>query len=247
MKKLCCFLFFITGILLSCASDDDSETLEERELRLKENVYFKYYDVQDATSPRIVEDGVLFTFAGNYANVEISGDFNEWDGGIPLNKSSYGVNYFIWQEELEPGVYLYKYRVDDVWINDPLNDKVIFDDFNQAVTYFEIEDGITVYNPNTFKNPIYNDDGTTTFLYSNASAQSVMFTSDQLGFDTTRYSMIKGDDDVWSITLNPPNGNYYYNFIIDREWKVDPLNVNVVQSDNDMLHSYVLINRLLQK
>lgn len=248
MKKSIYLLFFIVSMtFLSCGDDPTAETLEEREFRLESEVYLKYYDVQDASSPRVVEDGVLFTFADNYSYVEVSGDFNNWENAIPLIKSSYGVYYFIWQEPLEVGTYLYRYRVNDVWMNDPLNDQVVYDDFNQMVSYFEIlEDASTVYNPNTFKNPIYNDDGTVTFLYSDDLADEVMFTSDHLGFNTTRYSMTKDSSNVWSITLDSPNGNYYYNFIIDREWEVDPLNANVVQSDNGILHSYVFINKPIE-
>ena len=244
MRKSICLLLIVSMLFLSCGGDPTAETLEEREIRLEEEVYLKYYDVQDASAPRIVEDGVLFTFAENYNYVEISGDFNNWEGTIPLIKSTYGVYYFVWQEPLEVGRYLYRYRVDGVWINDPLNEQVVYDDFNQMVSYFDIlEDSGTIYNPNTFKNPIYNDDGTVTFLYSNNMADEVMFTSDHLGFNTTRYNMTKTTNNVWSITLDAPNGNYYYNFIIDREWLVDPLNVNVVSSDNEIIHSYVLINK----
>jgi len=248
MKKSIYLLFFIVGMLfLSCEEDPTAETLNERSVRLESEVYLKYYDVQDVSSPRVVEDGVLFTFAENYNYVEVSGDFNNWEGAIPLIRSSYGVYYFIWQEPLEAGRYLYRYRVNNVWMNDPLNDQVVYDDFNQRVSYFEIlEDSSAIYNPNIFKNPIYNDDGTVTFLYSDDLADEVMFTSDHLGYNTTRYSMTRRSDNVWSITLDAPNGNYYYNFIINREWGVDPLNANVVKDDNDILHSYVLINKPVQ-
>ena len=91
------------------------------------------------------------------------------------------------------------------------------------------------------KNPIYNSDGTVTFFYSNNTAKEVMFTSDKLGFDSLRYPMTYSNN-LWFITLRPESGNYYYNFVVDRIWEVDPLNMNVYKGSDGRLHSYILIN-----
>ena len=91
------------------------------------------------------------------------------------------------------------------------------------------------------KNPLYNSDGTVTFFYSNETAREVMFTSDKLGFDSLRYPMTYSNN-LWTITLRAESGNYYYNFVVDRVWEVDPLNMNVFKGSDGRLHSLIVIN-----
>lgn len=234
-KKI--ILFFIGVFIISCGKDKDFETIDEHEKRIYNETYLKYYNVQDVMPPRIVDDGILFTFAENYNSVEVSGDFNFWEDSISLIKSEYGVFYYLWQEPLKAGKYAYRYRVNGVWINDPLESNVEYDDLNQAVSYFILDKDIGLY----VKNPIYNEDGSITFFYSNAQANEVMFTSDKLGFDSLRYPMIKSSDNIWTIKLRPEPGNYYYNFVVDRNWEVDPLNMNVFKGNDGRLHSYIFI------
>lgn len=222
--------------ILSCGNEK-TETIEEHQKRIYDQTYMKYYTVQDVMPPRVVKDGILFTFAENYDSVEVSGDFNYWEDSIPLIKSEYGVFYYLWQEPLKVGKYTYRYRVNGVWMNDPLETNIIYDDLNQPVSFFVLNKDIGFY----LKNPIYNDDGTVTFFYSNVNANEVMFTSDKLGFDSLRYPMEKSEDNIWKITLRPEPGSYYYNFVVDRNWEVDPLNMNVYKGNDGRLHSYVLI------
>ena len=52
--------------------------------------------------------------------VFLIGDFNDWDAGAhPMKKNKTG----IWEKSvmLQPGRYEYKFMVDGVWRNDPLN------------------------------------------------------------------------------------------------------------------------------
>lgn len=235
MKKVILFIL-LSFFILSC-KDPNLETLEEYEARMNKLDLLKYYNLQDVMAPRILNDGVLFTFAENYDSVEISGDFNYWEDSISLLKSSYGVYYYLWQGPLKAGKYSYRYRVNGVWINDPLNTNVEYDNNNQAVSYFVLDKDIGFLK----KNPIYNGDGTVTFFYSNSTAREVMFTSDKLGFDSLRYPMTYSNN-IWFITLRAESGNYYYNFVVDRVWEIDPLNMNVYKGNDNRLHSYVLIN-----
>lgn len=237
MKNTLCFILIIMLIFVSCGKDPNSETIEEYEVRMKKLELLKYYNVQEVSAPRVVEDGLLFTFAENYDSVEISGDFNFWEDSIQLVKSTYGVYYYLWQGPLRAGKYLYRYRVDGFWINDPLNTNVEYDNNNQEVSYFVLDEDIGFFN----KNYIYNDDGTVTFFYSNSTAKEVMFTSDKLAFDSLRHPMTYSNN-LWVITLMAEPGPYYYNFVVDRVWEIDPLNMNVYKGNDGRLHSYIFIN-----
>lgn len=236
INKLVLFCIFFSILFISC-EEKGVETLEQYEARMKSLEILKYYNIQDVMPPRVVEDGILFTFAENYDSVEVSGDFNYWENTIPLLKSTYGVHYYLWQTPLKAGKYSYRYRVNGVWINDPLNMDVEYDNNNQAVSYFVLTNDIGFYE----KNPIYNEDGTVTFFYSNNTAKEVMFTSDKLGFDSLRYPMSYSND-LWVITLRAEEGNYYYNFVVDRIWEIDPINMNVYRGSDGRLHSYIMIN-----
>ncbi|OEJ14703.1 protein kinase [Brachyspira hampsonii] len=236
MYKLTILSIIFSIVFLSCG-EKDTETIEQYEARMNRLEILKYYNIQDVMQPRIVNDGVLFTFAENYDSVEVSGDFNNWEDSIPLIKSSYGVYYYLWQHPLKAGKYSYRYRVNGVWINDPVNANIEYDNNNQVVSYFVLTNDVGFYE----KNPIYNSDGTVTFFYSNDTAKEVMFTSDKLGFDSLRYPMTYSNN-LWVITLRPEAGNYYYNFVVDRIWEVDPINMNVYKGSDGRLHSYILIN-----
>ena len=165
-------LFIISIVFFISCKDKDFESIAQYEARMNSMEILKYYNIQDVMAPRIVPDGVLFTFAENYDSVEVSGDFNHWEDSIPLIKSSYGVYYYLWQVPLKAGKYSYRYRVNGVWINDPVNSNTEYDNNNQAVSYFVLTNDIGFYE----KNPIYNSDGTVTFFYSNETAKEVMFT-----------------------------------------------------------------------
>ena len=68
-----------------------------------------------------------------------------------------------------------------------------------------------------------------------------MFTSDKLGFDSLRYPMTYSNN-LWTITLRAEQGPYYYNFVVDRVWEIDPLNLNVSKGNDGRLHSFTTIN-----
>ncbi len=197
----------------------------------------KYYYVQEVGPPKMVADGILFTFGEDYGIVELSGDFIDWQYSIPLIKGRYGVYYYLYQNPIKAGRYPYKYRVDGLWINDPLQTNMMFDSQNQELSYFTIDEDIEYYR----SNPLYNDDGTLTFFYENEHALEVNFALNKYGFDTDRYRMEKGDDNIWRITVSLMPGPYYYNFIVDGQWEVDPMNYNIATSDKDVKHSFVTI------
>lgn len=69
--------------------------------------------------------------------------------------------------------------------------------------------------------PVVNADNTVTFNYRNANAKSVQVDVQFAG----RHDMVKGDNDVWSLTLGPANPDIYpYSFIVDGVSIQDPQN-----------------------
>jgi chromosome partitioning protein len=73
-----------------------------------------------ASLPTGVEEGVVFSIdAPNAKCVQLAGDFNGWTADGNEMEFSDGV----WKKvvPLAPGLYLYRYVVDGVWMTDPLN------------------------------------------------------------------------------------------------------------------------------
>ncbi len=235
---LLCFL--LSFAIASCAKEPEpvlefsDESLQKYEERL-----LKYYYVNEVGPPKIVEDGILFTFAddNDHQVISLSGDFLNWEISIPLIRGRYGVFYYLYQEPIKAGNYTYKYRADDLWINDPLQTNRMFDSQNQELSYFIVEKDIQYYRAN----PIYNDDNTVTFFYKNDTAAEVNFALNKYGFDSYRYPMEKDADGIWNITLELERGPHYYSFVVDGEWIVDPVNYNIVRSDKNMELSFVTI------
>lgn len=240
-KYIPTLLCILLGLIISSCAKEPEPVLEfsDESMQKYEERLLKYYYIDEIGPPKMVEDGILFTFADEYEHrsVELSGDFIDWRGSIPLIKGRYGVYYYLYQEPIEAGNYTYKYRVDDLWINDPLQTNRMFDAQNQELSYFAIEKDILYYRTN----PIYNNDGTVTFFYKNDEADEVNFALNKYGFDSYRYPMEKDTDGIWYITLKLEPGAHYYSFVVDGLWVVDPVNYNIVRSDKNMELSFVTI------
>lgn len=234
LKKIFLLLFILS--FFGC-SKEESPILEFSDADKTYERLLKYYYVQEIGPPKMVADGILFTFGEDYNIVELSGDFIDWQYSIPLIKGRYGLYYYLLQKPMKAGSYSYKYRVDGLWINDPLQTNIRFDSQNQEISYFIVDKDVEYYRAN----PIYNDDGTVTFFYENEEASDVNFALDKYGFDSYRYTMEKGDDNIWRINLPLEGGRYYYNFVVDGKWEVDPINYNIVTSEKDVKHSFVTI------
>lgn len=197
----------------------------------------KYYFIKEAGPPRVMPDGILFTFAEKNSSVEISGGFINWEYTIPLNKGKYGIYYYLYSDKIEAGKHFYRYRVDGVWRNDPLQSNTAFDKNNSRVSCFFIEEDKVFFR----SNPKKAGDGEYTFFYENKTARKVYFTCDYYGFNPTRFPLKRSDDGIWSITVELPKGGLYYNFIVDDKWETDPINYNVYFDREGRKMSYALI------
>ena len=84
-------------------------------------------DNEQLNYPAVTENGILFQYKSDAAQkVFVAGSFNGWDGrqGV-MTKNSGG----IWEKavKIKPGKYVYKLKVDGVWMTD-LNNKISEDD-----------------------------------------------------------------------------------------------------------------------
>lgn len=61
-----------------------------------------------------------------------------------------------------------------------------------------------------------------TFRFTDADAMSVLLVGDFTHWQTQPIPMRKGNDGVWTATVNLPPGTHTYRFIVDGEWRDDP-------------------------
>ncbi len=121
----------IAGYCSRCAGFDDYDALAAEVLQMEAGRPASEVTIGASegvrlpipSAPKVTEEGVVFAIEAPEArHVQLVGDFNEWmlDGNemTPSDK--------IWTKvlKLDPGRYRYRYVVDGIWQNDPLNTEV---------------------------------------------------------------------------------------------------------------------------
>jgi hypothetical protein len=113
-----------------CAGFEDYEALAAEVLEMEINRLAmpgvelrKGAELSGPSAPRVTPDGVVFAIdAPSARRVQLAGDFNGWtvDGNEMTPHDS------VWTKvvKLDPGRYQYRYVVDGIWRDDPLNTEV---------------------------------------------------------------------------------------------------------------------------
>lgn len=249
LRVVVCVLCAMLLASLSCEKIDemvfgkkDDEEIDPETFE-KGKQQFAYYFTREVSAPRVVSNGILFTYLPKKGEREIllSGDFFSWSYSVPLHKGKYGGIYFyLLPKKLKKGKYTYRFRVDGKWINDPQQTNTMFDDYNLEISYFEVPHDTEFY----FVNPIYQEGGDIVFFYSNLYAEEVHFTCNYYDFDPYRFSMQQDNRGIWTIRFREdelPPGTYYYNFIVDDVWQTDPLNHDIYEDSQGRKHSHIII------
>ncbi|MBI4979406.1 MAG: protein kinase [Spirochaetes bacterium] len=242
---------------IACEKKVEAPSAEEEAREEAKRVQYRYFFIKEARAAHVVNDGILFTFLERDANrdrnhrmkVELSGDFINWEGTIRLNRGTNGIYYYLYEQPykndraiIKKGRYFYRFRVDGIWMNDPLQPNTALDNDNQMVSYYEITNDIIFYK----SNPIYKDNGVVMFFLSNANAREVYFTTDKHDFSPYLHQMSNDGTGLWTISFDTndmPDGQYYYNFIVDERWEIDPKNYNIAVDRHRRRHSSVAIHR----
>jgi 1,4-alpha-glucan branching enzyme len=95
-------------------------------------------EVSKASVPQTIEEGIVFSIeAPNAQCVQLAGDFNGWTA----EGNEMELNAGIWRKvvPLPPGLYLYRFVVDGVWMTDPLNVNVQLTPWGAQNSVFRFE------------------------------------------------------------------------------------------------------------
>jgi chromosome partitioning protein len=120
----------IAGYCSRCAGFEDYEALAAEVLQMEAREPASEQPTNVASEggifpspPKVTEEGVVFAIEAPEArHVQLVGDFNEWT----LDGNEMTPSEKIWTKvlKLDPGRYRYRYVVDGIWQNDPLNAEV---------------------------------------------------------------------------------------------------------------------------
>lgn len=187
--------------------------------------------LRESSAPKIYKNGILFTYKGNAKIVYLSGSFLNWEKLVQMNQSYFGVWYYFHKETLDAGQYLYKYKVDNFWILDPMNPEIARDYYDQSLSLLRIENKLIIYD----KSPVINiKTKECMFWIENKDAKSIYLYGDFNNWNPYQFRLTR-EGDFWTITLKLESGRYGYRFIVDFDKELlDPHNDNIrLNSQNE--------------
>jgi cyclomaltodextrinase len=187
----------------------------------------------DAVSNR--EASVTFTFTDAEAkSVHVAGEFNHWldnlDGKI-TGKDEWrmkddGAGHWTFTTNLPPGYHRFKYVIDggERWAQDPKRPPS--PDGNSIVA---VKGSATV--------PPATADGRTLFFLVDPKAKEVYVAGQFNDWDATANPLKKDAAGNWITTIKLGAGKHPYKFIVDGEWRLDPLNPDFADDGSGNMNS----------
>jgi 1,4-alpha-glucan branching enzyme len=203
-------------------------------------------DISEPQPPRVTDTGVLFSYRAEDKTpkyVKVIGDFNGWERSYYMIKNRYGVFVFMYNETSEKGVvldegrYRYRFLVDGIWINDPLNSRTEYDAQGVPLSYFDVPSPIII----TDENPVHVRDNTYVFYYRNEKATKVYLIGDFNNWNPYSHPMKRNKSGVWEREVDILPGAYAYIFLVDGVYRKDPLGTTVVYDRFDTEYSKLTI------
>lgn len=87
------------------------------------------------------------------------------------------------------------------------------------------------------KKPVAPKTKQVTFQWTAAEANAVTVVGDFNAWDPHIHSLKRGKDGGWKVTLRLKPGTYEYMFVVDGEWREDPLNPNKIPNPHGGFNS----------
>jgi Glycogen recognition site of AMP-activated protein kinase/Carbohydrate-binding module 48 (Isoamylase N-terminal domain) len=180
--------------------------------------------IKKIKTAKVSENGnTFFKLKGdnNAKSVILSGSFNNWnEQAIKMHKLSNGWGI---KMDLPPGIYEYKFIVDNVWTHDTDNPLTVVNQHYTLNSILLVGDHIT-FNLKGFQN-----------------AKKVILAGSFNNWNEKSMKM-KKTKDGWAYTLPLPPGKHYYKFIVDGNWHLDPDNMMRQRDKDGIVNSVLLIH-----
>lgn len=161
--------------------------------------------VLNLTQPKLIGNTTFFLKGHpNAKRIYLAGNFNKWQPKeILMEKEENG---WICRIDLEDGKYLYKFIVDDVWIEDPNNPLMEPNEYGGFNSVLLKGGNAVVFRLEAFQN-----------------ARKVFLAADFNGWSTHTAPCTR-EGNAWVYRTSLPPGKYYYKYVVDGQWHLDPKN-----------------------
>lgn len=183
----------------------------------------------------LIEYGTLISYKNRKAgNLRIAGDFSNWQP-IDMSKSKFGVWYYFLTNT---NITRYKFMVDGIWINDPVNIEKEDDNSGSYVSIIEQLDQID--NNITYRHV---EKQIVEFRIFKPKAKFVSIVGDFNNWNPENDLLEKKKNGVWTLTKRLFPGIYKYKYIIDGTWTVDLFNPKTAHDNAEGICSLIKIDK----
>jgi 1,4-alpha-glucan branching enzyme len=239
IKKIIIFLpFLFTGFI----SAEKTNAVE---------YYYNFQLLKDSESPReikaintaniengksLIESGVLISYKNRKAkDVKIGGDFSSWQL-IDMSRGKFGVWYYFLTK---PKTSRYKFMVDGIWVNDPVNSEKEDDEYGSYVSLIE-PTGSVDYSKLSYR---LVGKQTVEFRLFKPDARFISIVGDFNNWNPENDLLEKKKDGVWTLKKRLFPGVYKYKYIVDGKWMVDLYNPRTARDSAEGICSFIKIDK----
>ena len=167
----------------------------------------------------------MFTYLAD-ANVDtvlVSSEFSNWKDRYPMNRIANNFFYRFMHVQMPKGIYAYKFIVDNIWINDPLQSLTRDDYYGQKISTLYVPVNLNVYS----QSPQYLGDGEYLFFLKDRDYRKVSWISSQNKWDDAMNPMVL-ENGYWEIKVKMDKKKLFYKYKVDGEEMMDPSNFKYV-------------------
>lgn len=173
-----------------------------------------------STERSVVSEGVLFTYKDRKAvSVKIAGNFSSWKMET-MTRGKDGVWFYFLPSEKYSGTVRYKFNVDGLWTDDPMNAR---NEYDRAGSYLSVAEN-RPFDEGRLLTYKFIDRNRVLFRLYRPDAQIISLVGDFNSWNPENDLMKRGDDGVWRLEKRLPRGEYRYKYIIDGKWQADVYN-----------------------
>ena len=191
-----------------------------------------------ARGKSVLSEGLLFTFKDRKAgNVMISGNFSSWKTRR-MTRSNEGIWFFYLSSNDFTGKVEYKYNVDGLWTEDPMN---FFRQDDKMGSYFSVAE---INAPSEGKLVAYKFIAKNVILFRTyrPEARIISLVGDFNGWNPEHDIMKRGNDGIWKLEKRLSSGVFRYKFIVDGKWVPDITNPDSASDNSGDLCSLIKVN-----